>query len=85
MHRRVENDAHEWLAAMSSHIPNRGEQMVRHQGIRGLRLTLLTPARSFDKRIICGLNSSGFLGNKKGGHWASFFTIPLFLSAVNLF
>ena len=25
-------DAHEWLAAMCSHIPNRGEQMVRYYG-----------------------------------------------------
>jgi len=25
-------DALEWLAAMCSHIPNRGEQMVRYYG-----------------------------------------------------
>jgi len=25
-------DAHEWLAAMCSHIPNKGEQMVRYYG-----------------------------------------------------
>lgn len=25
-------DAKEWLAAMCSHVPNRGEQMVRYYG-----------------------------------------------------
>ncbi len=25
-------DALEWLAAMSSHVPNKGEQIVRHYG-----------------------------------------------------
>lgn len=25
-------DAEEWLAAMCSHVPNRGEQMVRYYG-----------------------------------------------------
>ncbi|MHB9096840.1 MAG: transposase [Syntrophales bacterium] len=25
-------DAPEWLAAMCSHVPNRGEQMVRYYG-----------------------------------------------------
>ena len=32
MHRTVEDDAHELLAAMCSHIPNRGEQRVRCYG-----------------------------------------------------
>jgi hypothetical protein len=33
-HRRVKAfDALEWLAAMTSHIPNQGEQMVRYYGV----------------------------------------------------
>jgi len=45
-------DALEWLAAMTSHLPNKGEQMVRYYGHYGnasrrlqKRKTLLIPKR----------------------------------------
>jgi hypothetical protein len=52
-------DALEWLAAMTSHVPNKGEQMVRYYGYysnvsRGRR-----KGRNEDEWIPCILESEG--------------------------
>jgi hypothetical protein len=53
-------DALEWLAAMCSHVPNRGEQMVRYYGHysnvkRGKR-----KKEEQDKIIPCIIEEAGF-------------------------
>ena len=58
-------DALEWLAAMCSHVPNKGEQMVRYYGyydkidkIRGLDITITTNAPTDDeaRALLQGFN-----------------------------
>jgi hypothetical protein len=50
-------EALEWLAAMCSHVPNRGEQMARYYGYysnekqRGHVFTLYNPTHTFGERF----------------------------------
>ncbi len=44
-------DALEWLAAMCSHVPNRGEQMVRYYGVNGKKKSRMTSFPASLKRM----------------------------------
>jgi hypothetical protein len=43
-------DALEWLAAMTSHVPNKGEQMVNSRVVRELRRKLYQRAKQENRK-----------------------------------